>query len=679
MNIYNIVRRNFFKIVLLCGVLGFTYSMQAQEFLTGIGVNKQIAKESQQQQKKRTDNEPLFLPFFEDFSNYTGYPNATLFVDRQAFVNNSFPVRPPTIGVATLDALNEFGRIYSHLNEVSKGADTLTSCFIRLDSLLDKDTLTYIDPKKANLFFSFYFQPGGAGLLGSGAGERIGSQPNKSDSLVLEFGYLRVDSVGTVWNHVWSTPGFSVDKWISDTLTPHQYFKQVLIPITDTNYFCKKFQFRFRNYASLEPQQGIKGWEGNVDQWHIDYIRLDTGRNNIDFFTNDLGFVSPTTSFLKNYQSMPWKQFQPSDMKTNFTNELTNLNDGKRTPRYKYSITQGGTLVSEYTDMWAGAQDIESYFTHGLYENPPVTSPPISFTPTNNTGTDTTSFVITHVFTNNSGDDFCTANDTCIFKQKFYDYFAYDDGTAEYGYCLNNQYNMAYLAMNFQLRVSDSLSAVRMWFNRTKNDENKQARFSFVVWKDDNGKPGAVLYRTDEYHPDFADSLHYLYFKEYRFEKKYFVSEANKNIWIGFEQKGNVQLNIGFDQNISQELYEQNLDIDKAIFKYNTNGNWTNSSFRGVPMIRPVFGEPLNLKIPSSPKLSTIKIYPNPTTGELNIQSSTFKVQSVDIYDIIGKKQKSRKAEEQNVTLNIYDLPSGIYFIRVQTDKGIVTEKIIKY
>jgi len=73
-----------------------------------------------------------------------------------------------------------------------------------------------------------------------------------------------------------------------------------------------------------------------------------------------------------------------------------------------------------------------------------------------------------------------------------------------------------------------------------------------------------------------------------------------------------------------------------------------------------------------------ITVYPNPTTGELNIQSSTFKVQSVEIYDIMGKKQKSRRAEEQNVVMDISEFPSGVYFVKINTENGTITKKVIK-
>ncbi|MCL2290508.1 MAG: T9SS type A sorting domain-containing protein, partial [Bacteroidetes bacterium] len=531
----------------------------------------------------------------------------------------------------------------------------------RLDSLFLADTIRRITPADS-IYFSFFFQPGGAGVVDSYVWERIGNQPGVNDSLVLEFGYtVFEDSVYIIyWNHIWSTPGFSVDTWTSEN--PFEYFKQVMIPITDTNYLRNNFQFRFRNYASLEPQLGISGWEGNVDQWHIDYIRLDVGRNHEDKFTNDLAFVAPTTSFLKNYQAMPWNQFQPADIKSNFTNQLTNLNDrgGVRTSRYEYIITQNENVIDRYE---TGAIDIFPYVTHGIQTDPYQASPAISL---NLTLTDTTTFKVTHIFQNAAGLDFSAVNDTFVFEQKFLDYYAYDDGTAEYGYCLNNQFRRAYFAMKFSLRVPDSLSAVRMWFNRTKNDENKEAQFTIVVWSDNNGQPGKDLYTLEGRKPKF-DTVQFLDFVEYKFDEKVPVSGT---FWVGFEQQDNVQLNIGFDQNTDS----------REFFRFNTRGIWETSVFKGTPMLRPVFGKEITALVCCAASTATIR--PNPASDRIIVTSYELRVTNVEIYDIMGRRQKAEGGKqngESSLEINISHLQAGIYFVRIyKENNSFETLKLIK-
>jgi len=634
----------------------FCYVAQSQEYLTGIGVNAQIVKIIQEQKdfssKSSSKNPPSFLPFFEDFSTYTGFPSKKHFTDKQAFINSAYPLFPPSIGVATLDALNEKGEIYPHLNSSFKGADTLTSCFIRMDSLFVADTLKQII-QADSIYFSFYYQPGGGGIVGSSSGERIGNQPDANDSLVLEFGYMKGDE--PVWDHIWSTGGFSLKTWTDEN--PLEFFKQVLIPITNENYLSNSFRFRFRNYASLEPQQGILGWEGNVDQWHIDYIRIDTGRNMNDKFTNDLVFVSPTTTFLKNYQNVPWNHFEKAAIKDHFTNQLANLSDAPRTATYKYSITRNGNNVTP--DYVTGAIDIDPYITHGIQTKPEQATPAISLNPSKLT--DTATYIITHVFQNTAGIDFATANDTCVFEQTFLNYYAYDDGTAEYGYCINNTYNRAYLAMKFQILKDDQLSAVQMWFNHTKNSENENAQFSIMVWEDNNGEPGKELSKMEGVRPQF-NPIHFLDFVTYKFDNKIPVKE-NKTYWVGFEQQGNVQLNIGFDQNTDS----------RAFFRYKTQNEWNSSAYKGTPMIRPLFGDTF-YSVPENAPLSKIKVFPNPTTGVLNLIQERIEMSDMrcEIYDIYGRKMS--QISNLKSQINISHLPAGIYFLRVDGQ----TVKVIK-
>ena len=93
---------------------------------------------------------------------------------------------PPSIGVVTLDALDENGLIYTHAETQPFGADTLTSNPIKLDCYNISDSL----------YFSFYYQPGGASRSYPPVEwERIGDHPETDDSLVLEFGYPTGDSV----------------------------------------------------------------------------------------------------------------------------------------------------------------------------------------------------------------------------------------------------------------------------------------------------------------------------------------------------------------------------------------------------------------------------------------------------------------------------------------------------
>ena len=77
-----------------------------------------------------------------------------------------------------------------------------------------------------------------------------------------------------------------------------------------------------------------------------------------------------------------------------------------------------------------------------------------------------------------------------------------------------------------------------------------------------------------------------------------------------------------------------------------------------------------------------VVLYPNPTTGELTIDNEQLTINSVEVFDVYGRRQKSRRAEKQKgegeVVINISHLANGIYFVEITTEKGVVVKKVIK-
>ena len=75
-------------------------------------------------------------------------------------------------------------------------------------------------------------------------------------------------------------------------------------------------------------------------------------------------------------------------------------------------------------------------------------------------------------------------------------------------------------------------------------------------------------------------------------------------------------------------------------------------------------------------------VYPNPATDKINIESldAAAEMKSIDVYDITGKRLKSINYEtfSQTESLDIADLPSGVYVLNIQTDKSIITKKFVK-
>ncbi|MCL2290300.1 MAG: T9SS type A sorting domain-containing protein [Bacteroidetes bacterium] len=75
---------------------------------------------------------------------------------------------------------------------------------------------------------------------------------------------------------------------------------------------------------------------------------------------------------------------------------------------------------------------------------------------------------------------------------------------------------------------------------------------------------------------------------------------------------------------------------------------------------------------------SAIKIYPNPTSGELKVVSSELKVENIEIYDAFGKKVGVTRAIAPETAIDISHLSAGVYFVKVITDAGEVVQKVVK-
>ena len=92
-----------------------------------------------------------------------------------------------------------------------------------------------------------------------------------------------------------------------------------------------------------------------------------------------------------------------------------------------------------------------------------------------------------------------------------------------------------------------------------------------------------------------------------------------------------------------------------------------------------------------------IKIYPNPTGDQLKITcyrhcgldpqspendeiagQARNDIYSVDIFDIMGKKQLSTFNFQLSTQIDISSLPAGTYFLHIKTENGIVVRKVVK-
>ena len=71
-----------------------------------------------------------------------------------------------------------------------------------------------------------------------------------------------------------------------------------------------------------------------------------------------------------------------------------------------------------------------------------------------------------------------------------------------------------------------------------------------------------------------------------------------------------------------------------------------------------------------------LRIYPNPVKDYLRFTNYELRFNKVEILDLSGKTLMSQSSLSSPI--NVTTLPSGVYFVKITTDSGIITKKFIK-
>jgi len=73
---------------------------------------------------------------------------------------------------------------------------------------------------------------------------------------------------------------------------------------------------------------------------------------------------------------------------------------------------------------------------------------------------------------------------------------------------------------------------------------------------------------------------------------------------------------------------------------------------------------------------NSLKLYPNPVTSILTIESKNVAISKVEIYSILGEKIKEINSNFGSIATD--NLPNGMYLIKIYSEKGMVMKKTIK-
>ncbi|MCB0380210.1 MAG: T9SS type A sorting domain-containing protein [Flavobacteriales bacterium] len=613
------------KLLTFILLLSFTSVAIAQkDTLVELGYNKKLISQSYQQENLSifkndfSSKKALTLPFIDDFSQQHYYPDASKWENNNVYINSSYPVNPPSYGVATFDGLDSTGYPYNFLVPTAHGiADYLTSKVIDLTVVTD------------SVFLSFYYQPQG-----------IGNLPQSNDSLRLDF-FRKSDST---WVRKWAVPG--------STLAP---FKKVMVAV-DTSFHNDAFQFRFVNYATLS---------GNVDHWHLDYVYLNDNRNHADTVLNDVAFTGDFYNMLNVFTAMPYTHYKldsTNNMATAINVEYKNNSDTTRFVFYKYEVIEdngNGATIETYP---SGTSSQPAPFYSSLNVSQAVNDI------TNNDfyfpvdTAQTKVYQIKNYFTLSNGSilDFNQNNDVVYSYQVFSNYYSYDDGSAEAGYGvlgINSK-----LANQFSIKMNDTLIALDIYFNPVTYNLSAKT-FKLKIWSSLN--PEIVLYeQVGYYNPIYSFTNEFL-----KYNLDYPIYLPAGTYYFGYENITEDYLTVGYDLNNNNRT---------KIYK-NVVGVWENSSYDGTLMIHPVF-KYLDAIVSVNENIvndSKINIYPNPSSGKIYFNNTSIQYE-IHVFDMYGKIVfELPKGNHKDIDLS--NLPNGVYLIKLSNENQSQIDKIIIY
>ncbi|MFM7566750.1 MAG: T9SS type A sorting domain-containing protein [Flavobacteriales bacterium] len=516
--------------------------------------------------------------FFQTISD-----TSKLWIDRKAYHNFTFADNPRTLGVATFDGLDENGYPYQFGSNITNYGDFLTT------KPLDLSPYTLAD----SLYVSFLYQP-----------EGLGDVPEIGDSLILEFYAPELDQ----WFHIWSISG-----------SPNHPFKSVHIPVTQAYFMKKGFRMRFKNFGALS---------GSLDHFHIDYVHLRPLSDQGDTLFKDFAFSYPLHTLLKTYTHVPWDHYRASvDNKMSDGLQVKVHNGSNAAENYQngqVAVSQNGTPEGTFSLLgFTLAEGNINYNPNTLYTSYHDLSNGYEFN-RNLTGNYQEFDIkgsVSAQFPN------INSNDSCRFIQGFYNYYSYDDGSAEAAFGPTGAQSM--LAIHFDAYEPDSLLGLYLHFVPSVIDVSNKL-FYVTVWEDNNGVPGNVLYEDDAFsprQPTYANGRNN--FNAYYFNGNIKVA-VGSSFFIGWRQVDPVRYNVGLDRNINHS--------DQIFYSVDFGGTWETPPFTGSPMVRPIFSTALDGVLSATPKaMEKYTLYPNPTAGKMNIISPFSDEQGYAVYTMQGE------------------------------------------
>ena len=648
------------RILLFLGLVitGNPYLSEAQQ-LKPLTYNPTLSEvEPTFSRMKKGESDTLSLPFIDDFSYEGPYPDDSLWRDKKVYINRQLAIDPPTYGVATFEGLNANGRPYNPERDnrnQSLPTDTLTSTWLDLSNFQKNQDSVYL---------CFWYQEKG-----------LGDAPAPVDSFSVQ---VKTKADTPQWKSIWSKQGKG------ELPTGKRSEGVVVLNLANAdsnqrNFFFEGFQFRFLAYGNVS---------GNLDHWHLDYVTLTEDRvarnlnGNLTLFNQDVAMVEPPASLLKQHRAMPWRQVEQEQVRDSFNFRASNVD------RDLVPVEAGYRLEENYSGYSVNNFDLQVTANVDPLLGKTEYSQRNQFEFLRFVGEDSLRVTLKPaVFL--FGDDL-PRNDTLATTHYFNHYIAYDDGSPEAGFGIEDFFQSAKVAQSYALNKPDTLQAVGIRFNQSLSNVEDRF-FDIVIWSDLgplDTKPAnaSVKRRITALNPKYDGRGRHDY-GIYELEEPLPV---RGRFYIGWQQSESYFLNVGVDKNY-KELFRGS-DFKSRVF-YNASGSWVKAEpsllDSGILTIRPYLGGDevrfLNRsKTTKNSELLEFKAYPNPATNQitLSVDGQFLKGGPVE-GKMINQKGQVRKSFSMAIgerEINVQGLTAGIYFIALQRrnlEKHRAIQKVI--
>jgi hypothetical protein len=555
-----------------------------------------IIKESKSSPKRQAGTSAFTtLPFWDDFSTSNYRPGDQWEFSQSVEISSGLPSNAPTYKAATLDGVDSTGAFYSDSEKFAGRTDQLISKAIDLSSMSGDESI----------YLSFFWEAGGNG-------ER---PEDESDSLRLQL--LNQDSL---WVTAW--------KMAATQVLDFENFTQEIVKI-NSNFRHEDFRFKFEIFGTQQ---------GRFDTWHIDYVYMNNGRTANDLTYLDRAFSGQLQSLVFPYHEMPAHHFfrDPSAFLNLQSFTASNLDVTPHTLELDYELK-----IENMGDTYTFLDDSHVFLSGEIKKDTLIALPAI---PAMDPPPD--SIVLTNTISSDFNDQQTPVdyrvNDSLTDTLLFEDYYAYDDGEAEF---VAGVGEFGSVAIEFVIGEQDTLTHFDIYF--PKSHESAVGKtISLNLWR-----------KLDGSDPISSKSYTVQDTDLNRFTRIQIVNPVvvTDTIYVGYKQETNAFFPVGLDRN-NQAAKEK---------MYYLSGNtWLqNELANGVMMIRPVFRSLGDLVLNS--RIShDLNIYPNPTKGTVTINGD---YESLKVLSVSGQLLLD---EKRLPTHDLSGLTEGVYLLQIIKSTG---------